>query len=514
LSLKGGAVGRIAIADVAPREVPRKLDCYELVRPIGRGGMAEVFHARFQRIGGFEREVAVKVILPEYGSESEFIEMLLDEARIAGAINHPNVVQVIDVGQKDGHFYLVMELVDGADLRSLLKKAPRQRLPLPAALYVASEVLRGLTAVHTAVDGGGVPRRIVHRDVSPANVMISRLGAVKLGDFGIAHAASRLTRTRAGALKGKLKYIAPEQIKGCKVDHRADLYAAGVMLCEMLLGGDACEPSRMTPYGRIFAWSPQLGRCLPPDVAQILERTLAEDPGRRFADATQLRQRLQAALHQRQAGYGADELARDLAALDEGFLSEMPTIASEAIEINTDPGGETRPQIDTGDLLATGSEVAPRLAPLASPIVNSAPPVRPTQPMPMVAKPYVPSAPVNLKKRMWSGRTAVWTAAAAGAAALAVAALLLTGASSAAQPPIEPLRAPVVTPLQPPREPTGILAIEGPPGASVTIGATVYPAGELALPPGEYQLILKNKRGRAYARRVTIAAGAVTPIKL
>src|SRR5215831_9049481 len=149
---------------------PRMIDRYQLVGQIGKGGMALVYHARLQRIGGFERDVAVKLLLPEYSAEPEFVEMLLDEARIASAIGHPCVVQMLDVGREGDQFYLVMEYVDGTDLRSILR-ATAGRVPQRMAMFVVSEILRGLHAVHTAVDRAGVPRKIVHRDVSPANVL-------------------------------------------------------------------------------------------------------------------------------------------------------------------------------------------------------------------------------------------------------------------------------------------------------------------------------------------------------
>ena len=205
----------------SPEQMPEVLGRYQLVSRIGKGGMAQVFHARLQGIGGFERDVAVKVLLPELASESDFVDMLLDEARIAGAIGHPCVVGVLDVGRQDELFYLVMEYVDGTALRSLLRGVPGGKIKLTTALYVVGEVLRGLFAVHSAVDRAGAPRKIIHRDVSPANVLLDRSGMVKLGDFGIAHASSRITRTRPGAVKGKLRYMAPEQLIGQPVDHRA-----------------------------------------------------------------------------------------------------------------------------------------------------------------------------------------------------------------------------------------------------------------------------------------------------
>ena len=317
-----------------------RLDRYTLVERIGRGGMAEVFRARVQSLGGFERDVAVKVLLPQFASEPEFVDMLLDEARIAGAIVHPCVVQVIDVGRQGEIFYIVMEYVRGLDLRSIARSVPGARLPLPMALYVIGEVLRGLHAVHCAVDDRGKPRRIVHRDVSPANVMLDENGAVKLGDFGIAHASGRLTRTRTGSVKGKSRYMAPEQLTGQAVDHRADLYAVGVTLFEALLGDVARESSYATPYGPMFTWPRRVPpELVPADVADILRRAVVDDPRMRFADAAQFRRAVVTALGRHAPGYDAETLARDLAHL----RGEQVDYGSDMLDENTDAATELRP---------------------------------------------------------------------------------------------------------------------------------------------------------------------------
>jgi hypothetical protein len=289
------------------------------------------------------------------------------------------------------------------------------------------------------------------------------------------------------------------------VDHRADLYAVGVMLCEILLGDAACEPRRITPYGPVFAWTPRLAQFLPPDVAAILERALAEDPARRFPDAAQFRGKLVAALARRAPGYGADELARDLAALDEGFLSELPTIASEAIELQTDLGGETSPQLEH--------------KPTGSHAVRRSPPPVPAVSLLMPAEPSVSSSALRLRPRLWSRATAVWAACAAGAAALAVTALLLTGASSAEHAPSSSSLARALPSVSReaalPSRATGTLAVEGPAGATVIIGSTIYPVGALELPAGEYQVTLKRRpRSRGVIRHITVGAGQVTPIRL
>ena len=275
--------------------------------------MAEVFVATLHGASGFTKKYAIKQLLPELSADPDLVQMLLDEARIAGAIDHPNVLQVLDVGRTGEIFYLVMEYVDGKDLRSIAKRIPGGRLPLGMALHAISEMLRGLNAVHTAVDERGKPRNIVHRDISPGNVMVDRRGFVKLGDFGIAHASGRITRTRVGAIKGKSRYMAPEQLQGAALDHRADLYAVGVTLFEAILGDFARESSTPTIYGPMFVWPERMPQgAIPADVEALLRKAVHTAPEMRYRDAEEFRADLDVALHRWAPGYGPDVLAREL----------------------------------------------------------------------------------------------------------------------------------------------------------------------------------------------------------
>jgi len=514
-------------------QIPSVIDRYQLVSRIGQGGMAEVFHARMQGIGGFERDVAVKVLLPEYSSEPDFVHMLLDEARIAGSIGHPCVVGVLDVGRHNDLFYLVMEHVAGGDLRSILRTSANGRVRLTAALFIVSEVLRGLHAVHCAVDREGVPRKIVHRDVSPANVLIDRMGTVKLGDFGIAHASSRITRTRQGAVKGKLRYMAPEQLCGQPVDHRADLYAIAMVLCEMLLGLEACEPRRMTAFGAVFAWSRRIAPDrVPSDVADILDRATAEQPAQRYSDASVFRRDIVAALHRRSPGYGADELARELAGLS-ATPAPTPSELTPAVDTDADaqviggsldgPDGDGTDGVpfasnSIGLFMEEQKATAPfhpeSMSELGSPssshsLAPSLPPV--AQPLYGVAPKWLSDLP------QWKKLGAV--AAAAGAAILSITLAIVLGGSSA--PPIAPLptvAAPVVREAPRVQLATGTLSVEGPPGTAVMIGTTSYPAApcQLELPAGDYQVRLKrrNVRARAVIRHVTIEPGQEIALRL
>ncbi len=207
---------------------------YEVIRPLARGGMAELYLGRARGIQGFEKLVVLKCIRQEYEHEGEFIRMFLDEARLAATLSHPNIVQVFDVDRSDGRYFFAMEYVDGHDLVAVRKAAAIEgRLTLESVLAIAVGVTAALHHAHELRDPEGRPRVVVHRDVSPSNVLVSHDGAVKLVDFGIARAAGRLTTTRAGTLRGKVRYMSPEQCSGLELDRRSDIYSLGALLYEL-----------------------------------------------------------------------------------------------------------------------------------------------------------------------------------------------------------------------------------------------------------------------------------------
>lgn len=210
---------------------------YSVVQKIGAGGMAEVFKCRLSGIGGFDKVLVVKRIKPELLGEPEFIKMFLDEARVASYLNHPNIVQVFEVDQFEGFPYIAMEYVRGPTLWALLRRAKAaQRLDIGHAAQILSGVCEGLYHAHCACDGDGQVLNIVHRDVSPHNIIVSYEGMPKVLDFGVARARGRQTATDAGTLKGKLRYMAPEQLRGGVVDERADVFGVGVCLFEAATG--------------------------------------------------------------------------------------------------------------------------------------------------------------------------------------------------------------------------------------------------------------------------------------
>jgi tRNA A-37 threonylcarbamoyl transferase component Bud32 len=214
-----------------------RLGKYEILRRISVGGMAEIFLARAAGLPGFKKLVVIKRILPQLAQKSEFLEMFLDEARIAATLQHPNIVQTYDVAVAGGNYFIAMEFLHGEDLHALLRTVKRrnERIPIEHALQIVISLCAGLHYAHDREDFDGKHQEIVHRDVTPANIIVTYEGSVKLLDFGIARAASRANQTRSGTLKGKIHYMSPEQAQGQPVDRRADVYAAGILLYELTM---------------------------------------------------------------------------------------------------------------------------------------------------------------------------------------------------------------------------------------------------------------------------------------
>jgi serine/threonine-protein kinase len=214
----------------------RQFGPYQLVRQIAVGGMAEIHLAKTQGVAGFEKYVALKMIHPNFAEDDQFIQMLVDEAKIASVLRHANIARVYEFARAGGEYFIAMEHVDGKDMRTVLERCRTKKKPIPAehAAYIAAEVGAALHAAHSAVDSRGRPLRIIHRDVSPSNIICSYAGEVKLCDFGIAKATLTRVQTKTGVIKGKVKYMSPEQAMGRKLDHRSDLFSLGTVMYEML----------------------------------------------------------------------------------------------------------------------------------------------------------------------------------------------------------------------------------------------------------------------------------------
>ncbi|MCK9521725.1 MAG: serine/threonine protein kinase [Proteobacteria bacterium] len=289
--------------------LPLKFGHYYLYDYIGRGGMAEIFLAKTHTELGTERICVIKRILPELNRNREFCEMLINEAKLCAQLSHANVVQTYELGHIDDQFYIAMEYVEGVDLNRLLGLLTRAQtaLPLPFALFIIVETLRGLDYAHRLTDASGAPLHIIHRDVSPTNVLISTEGEVKLCDFGIAKVqqSEGFADTHSledSHIKGKVAYMAPEHIAGSPIDQRADLFAAGILLWELLHGRrlykskDHEETLRRAKAADI---PPLEDRDFPEFemLAAIVRKALAKEPDHRFASGQEFIRALEDYMH-------------------------------------------------------------------------------------------------------------------------------------------------------------------------------------------------------------------------
>jgi len=279
----------------------RQFGAYELVRKLGRGGMAETFEAVRRGSGGMAQRVCVKRILPMFDGDTEFLELFRREAKISATLRHVNVAQVLDFGDVDGRHFLVLELVDGVDLRTLLRKLMDDGKRLPGGMlgYIAVELTQALDYAHAATDDGTI-RGVVHRDVSPSNVLLAPSGDVKLTDFGVAKAMNAPSLTRTGGVKGKIPYMAPEYARGGVCDARSDLFSLGVMLYECAAGrrpfdgANEVETLERMHAGRAVPLRDVAADDVDPVLVEAIEALIQRDPAARPANATALLERLPA----------------------------------------------------------------------------------------------------------------------------------------------------------------------------------------------------------------------------
>jgi len=288
----GEPAARASGAQLRPSLAGRRLGRYEVLTQLASGGMGGVYVARAQGVAGFERLVAIKVLHPHLAHEEEFISMFLDEARLAARIRHPNVVPTLDVSDTEGAgYFIVMDYVEGDHLGALLRASAHagQRLPEPVVVRILMDALAGLAAAHGLVDERGDPLNLVHRDVSPHNIMVGKDGVSRLTDFGVAKAEVRLSSTREGQFKGKLSYMAPEHASTGDADQRSDIFSMGIILWECLAGRRLFKGENNAatlnlvlsePIVPISSFSPSLTHFDP-----VLERALARPPRDRYQTA-------------------------------------------------------------------------------------------------------------------------------------------------------------------------------------------------------------------------------------
>ena len=279
---------------------------YRLLERVAVGGMAEVFRAKRSGVEGFEKVVAVKRILSHLSDNKEFVDMFIDEAKMVAGLTHPNIVQIFDLGKIDRSYYIAMEYVHGRDLRTILRRARERNVPVPLELsaFVVSRVCAALEYAHRKRDESGQPMLLVHRDVSPQNILLSFEGDVKLTDFGIAKAASKASITDKGALRGKLLYMSPEQAWGKPMDRRSDVFSLGIVFYEMLTGqkpflGNS-EMSILETVRECRVPPPTtLNPKIPEKVERVAMKALERDPEVRYQDAGEMHRDLERVLHER-----------------------------------------------------------------------------------------------------------------------------------------------------------------------------------------------------------------------
>jgi len=314
---------------------PSSFGRYQLLERIAIGGMAEIFRARQSGAMGFEKILVVKRILPHLAVDREFLAMFLDEAKLQATLSHPKIVQVFEFGEVDGQYYIALELVEGVDCLGLLRSCAhkRQRLPVRLAVFIATEVLDALDYAHHKRGADGQPLGVVHRDISPSNIFVSRRGHVKLGDFGIARASveQRAAKTQAGTLKGKYGYMAPEQVIGGTIDGRADVFAVGIVLAEMLMGRrlftapNDLDVLLMVRDARLDRLD-RHGADIPPPLRAVLDKMLTRDPNERFPSAGAARDALLDFLFEARQRVSA----HDLGAFIEELLGDTPPAVEES----------------------------------------------------------------------------------------------------------------------------------------------------------------------------------------
>jgi serine/threonine-protein kinase len=411
---------------------------YELLMELASGGMATVFIGRQRGAGGFERLVAIKRMHPHIGAIPELAASFMDEAQIASLIHHPNVVSVHDVHESDGERLLVMDYVDGVSLAALIKGARRQRerLPLHVAIYIIAQSLRGLHAAHEQKSLTGTPLDVVHRDATPQNILLGVDGSVRLTDFGIAKAAERSAHTTTGNVKGKFRYMAPEQAMGKHLDRRVDVFALGAVLWELLSGqrflkGDTDAEIIHNLAMAQFEDLHQVEPSVPPELSSIVMSAVAENPEHRWATAEQFADALD--YWARSTGYiaTATDLATLVNSLCQQSISERRQTLSEILAGQRPPVALGIPSGPSSLDLSTGSNAS--IAALSN--VGST--IQPDPGPPAARPPWRHPAILGL-----------------GAASVLVGALLAARSSASttnAPPVVAPAASPSAAPAPPPK---------------------------------------------------------------
>ena len=346
-------------------DFPQAFGQYTLHELIGRGGMAEIYRATMPGIGGFEKTVAIKKILPHLAEDDEFTSMLIDEARIIESLDHSNIAQVFDLGKREGTYYIAMEYIHGVDLAEMIEELEEhgQYIPLPHVIHITSSICAGLHFAHSKTDDQGNPLNVIHRDISPHNIRLSFAGEVKIIDFGVAKAADREAHTKMGVIKGKLLYMAPEQAKAENLDGRADLFAAGLCAYKMLTGELPFEgENEFQVYNNILQKDivpPKRFRPeIPDELDRIVMKLLERDRDQRYQEGYEAKQDLDRLLHQVAPGYTVNRLSQFV---EENFSHLVQQKAEPDQQTVTSNPSDVAPSTPTRQNPGTGQRGADQL---------------------------------------------------------------------------------------------------------------------------------------------------------
>jgi len=307
---------------------------YELIEPVGEGGMASVWRGVTHGADGFVRRVAIKRVLPALAADGQFASMFVEEARVVSELQHPNIIQIHDFDRdRKGNYFIVMEWVDGLDLGRYVRAFARigERPPWHYVTAIGIEVLRALTAAHERIDDAGRPAPVIHRDVTPSNILVGKNGVVKLADFGLARAMDRSSMTTPGTVKGKLAYMAPEVLHGTPASERYDIFGLGIVLWECLAGErlftgktdlDVVMKVRACAVPPLHDLRPDL----PAALVEVVHCALALDPQERFGSAREMQRALSAILRTHPEPTDAEPLAASVRLA----LASLPKPAARA----------------------------------------------------------------------------------------------------------------------------------------------------------------------------------------
>lgn len=383
---------------------PQTLGQYIIDQKIAQGGMAEIFLGRSMEPAGLERSVVIKRILPHIAASPEFVSMLVQEAKLAVQLSHGNIAQIFDLGKIGDDYFMVMEYVDGDSLSHIARQLRQtaQCMPIPVALYIASEVANGLDYMHNKTDAQGKPLHIVHRDISPQNIIVSKAGTIKIIDFGIAKAASQVTTTDSGVVKGKFAYMSPEHVEGEKLDGRADIFSLGVILWELLTnqrlfkGKNNKETIQRVKRCRIPSPSGYQSQ-IPKEVDRIVKKALSKNLKSRYQSAHDLQLDLIRTLVHHYPDFAPKDLQRFVQDLLAGEAGEEPTLiggrpepeAPTQIGAEPEPTAFADPRIlkkrleELEAYRVVGAETSPETAPTSSEAEGAAPVETPTKLLPL-----------------------------------------------------------------------------------------------------------------------------------